>query len=344
MVTSPKRSPFLIRVGLRSLIVAGLLSYPIAVSAQGGEQRLQRQGANAAKIWEDRGPVDRLNLYWANGSPERVPVGPFTFVSEDLGGTNPKANVRDVNGVLWGVKWDEEVHAELAASRLAWAMGLRVDETYYVGTGKILFPRGQRPALQRIAEYIDRNGTLRGPARFKRWITEYTSKGEWPLGDNPMKAESGYAVLLMMDVVMANWDAKDSNTRILSVPGETGATDWYMVGDYGACFGKMGGTTSHSKYRLNDFLVNPPVIKSVSGDTVYLAYRGRNGEAHASVPLAGAQFFADIAGNLTLAQVEDAFRAANAKDAELHGFAQAVYARIRDVVAAVRSATAPTAH
>jgi hypothetical protein len=58
-----------------------------------------------------------------------VPAGPFTFVNEDLGGTNPKANVRDVNGVLWGVKWDEEAQSEVAASRLAWAMGLRVYDT-----------------------------------------------------------------------------------------------------------------------------------------------------------------------------------------------------------------------
>lgn len=42
--------------------------------------------------------------------------------------------------MLWGVKWDEEVQGEIAASRLAWAMGLRVDETYHVTTGKILSP------------------------------------------------------------------------------------------------------------------------------------------------------------------------------------------------------------
>jgi hypothetical protein len=109
-----------------------------------------------------------------------------------------------------------------------------------------------------------------------------------------------------------------------------------MVGDYGACFGKMGGPTSHSKYKLRHFVANPPVIKSVTGDTVHLEYKGRNASAHAAVPLAGAQFFANRAGQLTLTQVEDAFRAANASEEDLHGFSRAVYDRIREVVTKVQ--------
>jgi len=46
--------------------------------------------------------------------------------------------------------------------------------------------------------------------------------------------------------------------------------------------------------------------------------------------------FASRAAELTHAQVEDAFRAANANEQELRGFADAVYARIRDVVTRVQ--------
>ena len=335
MMTSSKRSPFFVIVGFSTIVVAGILTSPAVVRAQGDEQ-IHPRAANAAKIWEDRRPIHGLDLYWGNGSPERVPVGPFTFVAEELAGTNPKAKVRDVNGVLWGVKWDEEVQAEVAATRLAWAMGLRVEETYYVDTGTIVFPGGQRPTFQRIGSYIDKLGNLKGPARFERRVPEQESRGNWPFDGNPMMAERGYAVLVMMDVIMANWDAKDTNTKILSVPEATGTTDWYMIGDYGACFGKMGGFASHSKYRLKDFVRNPPVIKSVSGDTVYLEYKGRNASAHASVPLEGARFFANVASELTLAQVQDAFRAANANEAELPNFSQAVYGRIREVVTKVQ--------
>ena len=33
----------------------------------------------------------------------------FTFVGEDTGGTNPKIEVKDAHGVVWGVKSGEEV-------------------------------------------------------------------------------------------------------------------------------------------------------------------------------------------------------------------------------------------
>ena len=324
MATSPKHTSFLAVIGFSVIVAAGTLTLPSDAAAQ------------EHKIWEDRGPTEQLDLFWGGGSAERLPAGPFTFVAEDLGGTNPKANVRDVNGVLWGVKWDEEAQAEVAASRLAWAMGLHVDETYYVEKATILFPRGQRPAFQRIGSFIDKQGNLKSAARFKRWVPDQKIKGEWAFDGNPFMSEDGYSVLVLMNVIMANWDAKDSNNKLLSVPEATGSTDWYMVGDYGACFGKMGGRTSHSKYRLRDFEANPPVVRSVSGDTVYLEFKGRNASAHASVPLEGARFFASRAAELTHAQVEDAFRAANANEQELRGFADAVYARIRDVVTRVQ--------
>lgn len=334
MTTSPSRSLFFATVCLIGAV--GVVSFSAPAIAQDHDERAEAFSPNPPRIWEDRGPIEQLDLFWGSGAPDRAPAGPFTFVAEDLGGSNPKAHVRDVNGVLWGVKWDEEVHAEVAASRLAWAMGLRVDETYYVPSGTIVFAGRQRPALQRIGTYIDRRGRFNSPARFERWDPQHDIKGDWSFEEHPLMAEGGYSVMVLMNVIMANWDAKDANNKLLSVPGATGTTDWYMVGDYGACFGKMGGMTSHSKYRLSDFVGNPPVIRSVSGDTLYLNYKGSNASAHQSVPLEGARFFARQAAGLTPAQVEDAFRAASANQADLGGFAAAVYGRIRDVVTAVQ--------
>src|SRR4029453_1961705 len=98
-------------------------------------------------------------------------------------------------------------------------------------------------------------------------------------------------ILVLMDVVLANWDARDANTKILSVNDERGTTDWYMVGDYGASFGKMGGLFGRSKYKLKDYLRNRPVITSVDGQTVRLGYSGFNSTEHASVPLQGIRLF-----------------------------------------------------
>jgi hypothetical protein len=336
MATASKHSRGFSLRGFTSIIAAVILIGPAAALAQSHHERSGTLPANPAKIWEDRGPMEQLDLFWGNGSADRAPVGPFTFLAEDVNGTNPKAHLRDVNGIRWGVKWDEEVHSEVAASRLAWAMGLRVEETYYVETGTILFPGGQRPALQRIGSFIDKQGAFKSPARFVRYDPEEKTKGDWTFDENPLRGEAGYSVLVLMNVIMANWDAKDSNNKVLSVPATDGAIDWYMVGDYGACFGKMGGVMSHTKYRLKDFVGNPPVIKSVSGNTVNLEFKGQNASAHASIPLTGARFFANRASELTLAHVKEAFRAAGAAEQELQGFAQAVYGRIREVVTKVQ--------
>jgi len=288
-----------------------------------------------ARIWEDRGPIGQLDLYWGNASPERVPNGPFTFVREDGAATNPKAIVRDARGVVWGVKWDEEVQSEVAATRLAWAMGLEVEETYYVDSGQILFP-GSRPTFNRIGSFVDAAGRFKSPARFERRDPDVVVKGRWEFARNPLSRDNGYAVLVLMNVVMANWDAKDDNNKIVSITDATGTRDTYLIGDYGACFGKMGGEFSHSKYRLKDFAKNPPVVTGVSGETVHLGFKGKNAEFHESVPLEGARLFASRASQLSHKQVDDAFRAAIANTADREGFARMVYDRFQQVVTSVR--------
>jgi hypothetical protein len=340
MMTRSKRLPFFSLMTFTAAVAAGVLTAPGVASAQAQykEHDASPSGISARvpqRVWEDRGPIQNLDLYRGSTSAEREPAGPFTFLREDTAATNPKANVRDAKGVLWGVKWDEEVQAEVAATRLAWAMGLGVEETYYVPTGTIVFPGG-RPTFQRIGSFIDSSGRFRSAARFERRGSDLAGKGPWPYGKNPLMRENGYSVLVLMNVIMGNWDAKDDNNKILSVTDTTGTTDWYMIGDYGACFGKMGGHFGHSKYALKDFVKNPPAIASVSGGSVNLGYKGTNAHFHASVPLEGARLFAHTAAQLSLKQVEDAFRAAHASEADLHGFARAVYDRIQQVVTAVQ--------
>src|SRR5262249_8674261 len=69
-------------------------------------------------LWEDRGDISKLNLILGIGSAEGAPKPPFKFDKEDTTGTNPKIKIFDANGVKWNIKFDEEVHAEVAASRI----------------------------------------------------------------------------------------------------------------------------------------------------------------------------------------------------------------------------------
>ena len=102
-----------------------------------------RQIPGTPVLWQDRGSVGNLDLYWGMGSAERAPKPPFTFIEEDVTGTNPKLKVRDANNVEWTVKFagtephKNEVHAEVAATRLVWALGYLAEENYFIPTGKI---------------------------------------------------------------------------------------------------------------------------------------------------------------------------------------------------------------
>ena len=189
---------------------------------------------------------------------------------------------------------------------------------------------------QRIGSFVDKTGRFTSGARFERRDPDRVAKGTWPFRRNAVMTDPGYSVLLLMNVIMGNWDAKDDNTKLVSMSGPDGAVDWYLISDYGACFGKMGGEFSHSKYRLKDFAASPPVITGISGGRLFLGYKGKNEPFHESVSLEGARLFAKQAADLRLEQIEDAFRAAHASEADLHGFARLVYNRIRQVVAAVQ--------
>jgi len=68
-----------------------------------------------------------------------------------------KLDVTDANGTTWRAKFKlsksragSEVHAEIAASRLMWALGYPVEENYYVPEGRIEGVHGLRRDAARV--------------------------------------------------------------------------------------------------------------------------------------------------------------------------------------------------
>lgn len=102
-------------------------------------------------------------MYWGSGSAEGAPKPPFTFVAEAISGTKPKIDVTDAAGTTWRAKFagtsstGNEVHAEIAATRLMWALGYPVEEQNYVPEGRIEDVK----ALTRAAGEIGADGSFR---------------------------------------------------------------------------------------------------------------------------------------------------------------------------------------
>jgi len=90
---------------------------------------LMSVSASAQLLWKEPQPANTSVWTSGPGGEETAPQPLFQFVKEKLTGTNPKVEVRDVNGRLWTVKFGAEVHSDTFAPRLLNALGYAAEPT-----------------------------------------------------------------------------------------------------------------------------------------------------------------------------------------------------------------------
>src|SRR5438477_1673493 len=139
-------------------LLAIVLSLPMAADESAGRQTVV--------LWRDPTDIASRDLFYGPGGEKHQPHGPFTFVKEDLDGTNPKFDVRDGNDVKWKVKLGEEARPETVATRLVWAAGYFADEDYFLPDMRVAeMPR----RLQRGQKLVDPDGSVHN-VRLKRHV------------------------------------------------------------------------------------------------------------------------------------------------------------------------------
>ncbi len=299
----------------------------------GGKQAAAPPGITAGKalLWEDRGTLTPAQVFWGAASREqnpasRLPAPPFSNFEKDNDGTSPKCRMTDKNGVKWTVKFGAEAHSDVAAPRLAWALGYGVDESYYVKVGKIEGLSADTD-LGKCKPFISADGAF-GEARFKRHDKESKHlKGEtknkanpkdedndadWDERKNPGVPPEQLSGLLILEVMVHNWDAQPKNNKVVHIANTDGATNLYIVSDWGASFGQM-----KSKGVLSDYQKESSFIRKVENGTVLLKFEdviaGMVG-VHEKIPLTHAQWFRKQLARLTDADVRAAFQAAYATE------------------------------
>lgn len=283
-------------------------------------------------LWEDRGEIAELDLYYGIGSEEEMPKPPFQFKEEDMTGTNPKIKIIDANGVKWNIKFDEEVHAEVAASRIVWACGYMVEESYFFPSGQVNGVTG----LGRAGKFIKANGSFKKGMFEKRPDDVARRKNPWSWSSNPFSGTKEMSGLIMLNVLVNNWDSKEENNAVLGMYDEDGKVEeWHIVADWGGSFGKTGSVLSHSKWDAGDF-GKQRFIDGVKGNTVELNYSGKMSGSR-SVQLEHARWFAGIIGQLTDEQLRQAFKAAGASQGETEGFTRHLRKKINELKSATRS-------
>ncbi|MEW6129950.1 MAG: hypothetical protein AB1757_23145 [Acidobacteriota bacterium] len=283
-------------------------------------------------LFEERGDIAALDLYHGIGSEENAPQAPFTFEKEDTSGTNPKVKVTDANGVKWNVKFAEEVHAEIACSRIVWACGYMVEESYFIASGQI---KGAKD-LGRAKPYIGKDGSFSN-AMFEKRATNVARRNKpWSWLSNPFSNTREFSGLLILVMLLNNWDTKDSNNEVLGMYDADGATvrEWYIMSDWGASLGKSGSVFKHNKWDLKDYSKHK-FIEKVGKKKIDFTYGGVMSGVLEKMPIDHVKWFAGIIGQLSEKQLQEAFKAAGASDDEVTGFAGAVKKRIDELTAAV---------
>jgi len=291
-------------------------------------------------IWHDRGDVSSLDLLAGSGGIQ-PPAAKFTFVKEDMGGASPKFEVVDAQGVHWKAKLGEEAKPETAATRLLWAAGYFVDESYYLPELRV----EKMPAkLSRGNEFVSKDGVARG-VRLERTVTGREKIGTWSWSSNPFTGTKELNGLRIMMAMINNWDLKEPNNAIYAVSGEASE---YAVSDLGGTFGKTGGVgLGRTKSRLEDYSASK-FIDSKDSDEVHLTIKSRpffllavdpyhynklasRANVGRDIPLADAKWLGRLLGQLSIEQLRDCFRAAGYSPAEVQGFAKVVQGRISDL-------------
>ena len=75
----------------------------VAVFSLLATSAVDAQDSVAVRLWQDPRPIAARDLKWGAGAADCAPKGPFVFVEETSGGSQPKVVVKDQAGVTWDV-------------------------------------------------------------------------------------------------------------------------------------------------------------------------------------------------------------------------------------------------
>jgi hypothetical protein len=297
-------------------------------------------GISIQSLWKAPPRISSRNLFYGPGGVAKRPGKKFTFIKEDMGGSNPKFVIEDEKGVRWKVKLSEEAQPETAATRILWAVGYYADVDYLV---PVLRVAGLPGRLSRGANLIQPDGTVQN-ARLKR-EGDRKKVGTWSWRDAPFKGTREFDGLRVLMALIDNWDLKDENNTIY----EQNGVRRYEVSDLGASFGSTGALLNkdHAKGNLHSFesskFLTKVTEKKVSFGTpsvpslpyvfnvwdydrrAGLRWIGRD------INRAHAKWIGGLLAQLSPKQIADVFRAAGYSEAEIEGFTSVLRDRIKSL-------------
>ena len=331
-------------LGCRLIPIGGLIALLSETPWLLADRRTAEPAVDGASVlWRNPGDLEKRNLFYGPGGKAHEPRGRhFTFVGEDLDGSNPKFDVRDDRGVKWKIKLGTEARPETVASRLVWAVGYAADEEYFLREVQV---DGLPPRVHRGRDMIGPDGSMRD-VRLKR-ESERQKIGEWAWRADPFAGSRELNGLRVLMAVINNWDLKDvNNAVVLGHDHRSGAPERvYEISDLGASFGSAGLERTKRSNGSLDAYRRTAFISRVTRDTVdfdvprradwivlanapeffrrlRLRWIGRG------IPREDARWMGHLLARLSTDQIRDAFRAGGYAPADVDAFVVVVQSRI----------------
>jgi len=297
-------------------------------------------------LWTDPGNIAERDLFYGQGGEKHQPKPGFTFLREDMHGTNPKFDVRDAEGKKWRVKLGEESRPEVVASRLLWAVGYFANDDY-------VLPEATVKGLKMHRKSANTNGDEITYARFARKPGGQDKIGIWEWKENPFTGTREFNGLRVMMALMNNWDLKDDNNSVYQ--DDKSDRQIFLANDVGATFGTNGlsWTRARSKGNIDSFkgskfitrtsdtevdfatpaAPNAYLAKTAGLGVVPYAERASLDWIGRNIPRTDARWIASFLAQLTHQQLVDAFRAGNFPPDVIDMYVTLVESRIAELKA-----------
>lgn len=295
----------------------------------------------SGSLWSDPGNMAALDFAGGMAAPVAAPKPPFTFLREDMSGTQPKIFARDASGATWNVKFGFEVRPESFCWRVVRACGYFAEPNFFVASGK--FEGFQ--AIIRKDPTLHADGTFTA-ARFQYRDPDlkFLQDKNWRWDRPPFagtKELSGLKILIML---FSNWDNKDArvgpaggpNTAIFELKKPSGTQFIYTFTDWGDGFGRLGAIPVRANWQCGPFTEQSAgFVRSVEKGLVNFGYDGNiNAGFRTGIPVSHVAWFMKYLGRITDAQLRTGFKSSGATDADAACFTAAMRTRIEELRAA----------
>jgi hypothetical protein len=312
--------------------LALLMLSPLAAGAEDKKNKEPRP-AGSPVLWRAPHDLPARDLFLGPGGAEMRPdLSRVTFVKEETGGYSKKFRVRDAKGRVWVAKLGKEAQPETAAVRLVWALGYMTEINYLAPCVRI----EGAPDPGKDVERCQGGGFTN--VRFEARPEGVRRLDEWKWAENPFVNTKELKGLVVMMSLLNNWDIKDSNNKILYVPGADGRDGElrYIVSDLGATFGRVkldAPVLWRIRRNRNDpkDYAKDAFLEDVKGGQVYLFYKGKRQDLFDDIRVDEARWIAGLLSKLSDRQIGDAFRAANYAPEDVRTLTAAVRGRIDEL-------------